>query len=129
MDYNRFYKQAKDGDPKWTDTMYGEPGEDGKPTGYVEGYNEQLPMLALLAGTGALGGYALSGKKHKRRGALIGGLSLPAAYLAYVASLRNGILPIKDDILDSGAHTINAWGNTINPLANSPEDSSEEGNA
>lgn len=58
----------------------------------VQGYSSQIPMLALLAGAGALGGLAFSSKKKKGAGALYGGLSLPALYMLYLAARRNGVI-------------------------------------
>lgn len=115
MNYNEFYKQAKAEDPTWKDTITF-TDDKGKQTGSVEGYPEQLPMLALLAGAGALGGYALSNKKKKGAGTLFGGVGLPALYLAYVAARRNNWLNGSDDILDRGTHKVNEWGNQFNPL-------------
>lgn len=62
----------------WSDTING-----------IEGYQSHLPMLALLAGAGALGGWSLAGKNKGRAGAIYGGMSLPALYLAYLAGRRN----------------------------------------
>ena len=116
MNYSEFYKKA--GDETWKDTIEFKDNS-GNTTGHVEGYPEQLPMLALLAGAGALGGYALSNKKKKGAGTLFGGVGLPALYLAYVAARRNKWLNGSDDILDRGTHKVNEWGNKFNPFLSS----------
>ena len=91
--------EAKSTDPKWNESIDN-----------VQGWNEPLPMLALLAGTGALGGWALSAKKKKGAGAAYGAISLPALYAMYVASRRNKILPSGaewDDPLDKAFNKVN----------------------
>ena len=120
MNYSEFYKKAAvEGPaeiPGWKKSVDG-----------VEGYQNHIPMLALLAGAGALGGYALSNKKKKGAGAAFGGLSLPALYLAYIAARRNEILPPGkkwDDYLDKGSKKVNDWGNQFNPWETNPDGSS-----
>ena len=103
MNYSEFYKQAAADKLTWKDPIDG-----------VKGYNEQLPMLALLAGTGALGGYALANKKKRGAGALFGGASLPALYLAYLYGRRNGWLGNIED--NEG----NAFDNAVNSYINDP---------
>lgn len=120
MNYEKFYKMAEETAPPTTETEEKKdetPKDEGpkwnERIGNVYGWNEQLPMLSLLAGTGALGGWALSSKKKKGAGAAYGAISLPALYAAYIASRRNGILPSdKDDFLDKGFNKIN---DTVNP--------------
>lgn len=125
MNYSEFYKRAEADEPTWKDTIEFKD-KSGNPTGHVEGYPEQLPMLALLAGAGALGGYALSNKKKKGAGTLFGGVGLPALYLAYVAARRNKWLNGSDDILDRGAHKVNERGNRFNPLLSDNTPAKEE---
>ena len=132
MNYEKFYKMAEENDNNDSssqnttqDSSKQSGGEEqnlnpkdfkyNQRMNNVYGWNEQLPMLALLAGTGALGGWALSAKKKKGSGAAYGAISLPALYAMYIASRRNGILPNKknsDDFLDKGFNKIN---NTVNP--------------
>lgn len=119
MNYEKFYKMAGNNDAAANTTAAKEPPatvENPKPKATVEnpqpkatndetwksningteGYNNQLKMLALLAGSGALTGYLFSAKKKKLPGAIFGGASFPAMYLAYLAARRNGIL--SDDL-------------------------------
>lgn len=108
MNYEKFYKMAAptDGTADISDTSE-QPVTPENPTpdtptpdnqtwksniNGTEGYNNQLKMLALLAGSGALTGYLFSAKKKKLPGAIFGGASFPAMYLAYLAARRNGIL-------------------------------------
>lgn len=74
---------------KDSNTSASDPDAWKKPLNGIQGYNSHLPMLALLASTGALGGFALSSKKKRVPGALFGGISLPALYLAYLYGARN----------------------------------------
>lgn len=118
MNYEKFYKMADATNPaesKKEATADKAGGSWYEEINGAQGWNQQLPMLALLAGTGALGGWALSAKKKKGAGAAYGAISLPALYAMYVASRRNGILPEGWDPLETGTKWINNKGNEYLP--------------